>query len=342
MRAIVKSEHGPGHVALHVGWPEPTLRPGWVIADVLASGICGTDIHILNDDFRTWPPVVMGHEYVVRIVELGEGVDGWVVGDRVVCEQHVFACGQCDVCRRGMIQLCREKRPPGGGIDGAFADKVALPANLLHRVPDGVSDEQAVVTEPSAICLTGIDRAEVRPGELAVVIGPGAVGLMTSLLLRAAGVDVVLVGRQSSTARLDLAKSLGIEVCLDDPVELRERLAAKSPRPGADVAFETSGSERGLDLAIEVTRRAGRVVCLGIVGVEKIAVRVDEAMYRCLDLRFSNSSEYSTWDRALALLASGAVDPTPLITSYPLEGWEQAFDDLRSRRVVKAVLKPQL
>ena len=251
----------------------------------------------------------------------------------MVCEQHVFACGQCDVCRRGMIQLCREKRPPGGGIDGAFADKVALPAKLLHRVPDGISDEQGVITEPSAICLTGIDRAEVRPGELAVVIGPGAVGLMTSLLLRAAGLDVVLVGRQSSAARLDLAKSLGIEVCLDDPVELRERLAAKSPRPGADVAFEASGSERGLDLAIEATRVVvGRVVCLGIVGTETIAVRVDEAMYRCLDLRFSNSSEYSTWDRALALFASGAVDPTPLITSYPLEGWEQAFEDLRSRR----------
>ena len=241
-----------------------------------------------------------------------------------------------------MIQLCREKRPPGGGIDGAFADRVALPAELLHRVPDTVTDEQAVFTEPSAICLTGIDRGEVRPGELAVVIGPGAVGLMTALFLRAAGLDVVLVGRESSAARLDLARSIGIEVCNDDPDELRERLAAKSPRPGADVAFEASGSERGLDLAIEATRRAGRVVCLGIVGAEKIAVRIDEAMFRSLDLRFSNSSEYSTWDRALALLASGAVDPTPLITSYPLEGWEQAFDDLRSRRVVKAVLKPKL
>jgi threonine dehydrogenase-like Zn-dependent dehydrogenase len=108
------------------------------------------------------------------------------------------------------------------------------------------------------------------------------------------------------------------------------------------VAFEASGSEQGLDLAIGATRRAGRVVCLGIVGTEKIAVRVDEAMYRNLDLRFSKSSEYSTWDRALALLASGAVDPTPLITSYPLESWEQAFDDLRSRLVVKAVLKPKL
>ena len=341
MRAIVKSEGGPGHVALHEGWPEPELRPGWVVADVLACGVCGTDIHILNDKFRTYPPVVMGHEYVVRIVHLGEGVDGWAVGDRVVCEQHVSACGHCDVCRRGMIQLCREKRPPGGGIDGAFADKVALPASLLHRVPDTVSDEQAALTEPAAICLTAIDRGEVRPGELAVVIGPGAVGLMTSLMLRSAGLDVVLVGRQSSAARLDLARSLGIEVCLDDPVELCERLATKSPRRGADVAFEASGSEQGLDLAIDATRRAGRVVCMGIVGGEKILVRADEAMYRNLDLRFSNSSEYSTWDRALALLASGAVDPSPLITSYPLESWQQAFHDLGSRRIVKAVLKPQ-
>lgn len=341
MRAVVKSERGRGHVALHDEWPEPAAGPGWVVADVLACGICGTDIHILNDEFRTFPPVVMGHEYVVRIAELGEGVEGWAVGDRVVCEQHVFACGHCDVCRRGMIHLCREKRPPGGGIDGAFADKVALPAKLLHRVPDGVLDEQAVVVEPAAICLTGIDRGQVRAGELAVVIGPGAVGLITSLLLRAAGLDVLLVGRRSSEARLDLARSLGIDACLDDPVEIEERLEAKSPRFGADVAFEASGSESGLDLAIGATRRAGRVVCLGIAGVERIGVRVDEALRRNLDLRFSNSSEYSTWDRALALLASGALDPTPLITPYPLERWQQAFDDLGTRRVVKAVLKPQ-
>jgi L-iditol 2-dehydrogenase len=342
MRAVVKAERGPGHVALHDDWPEPTVRPGWVVAEVLACGICGTDIHILNDEFRTFPPVVMGHEYVVRITELGEGVEGWAVGDRVVCEQHVSACGQCDVCRRGMIHLCREKRPPGGGIDGAFAERVALPARLLHRVPDAVSDEQAAVTEPMAICLTGIDRGEVRPGELAVVVGPGPVGLITALALRAAGLDVVLVGRQSSAARLELARSLGIEVCLDDPAEVMKRLEARSPRHGADVAFEASGSEQGLDLAIGATRRAGRVVCLGIVGAEKIAVRVDEAFYRNLDLRFSNSSEYSTWDRALALLATGAVDPTPLITPYPLEGWQQAFDDLGARRVVKAMLKPRL
>lgn len=342
MRAIVKSERGRGHVDLHQDWPDPVVRPGWVVADVLACGICGTDIHIFNDEFRTFPPVVMGHEYVVRITELGEGVEGWSVGDRVVCEQHVSACGVCDVCRRGMIHLCREKRPPGGGVDGAFADKVALPSKLLHRVPEGVHDEQAVVTEPAAICLTGIDRGQVRPGELAVVVGPGSVGLITSLLLRAAGLDVLVVGRRTSEARLALARSLGFEVSLDDPAEIHAKLAAKSPRNGADVAFEASGSERGLDLAIDATRRAGRVVCLGIAGAERIGVRVDEALYRNLDLRFSNSSEYSTWDRALAMLASGAVDPMPLIAPYPLEGWQQAFDDLGSRRVVKAVLKPQL
>jgi L-iditol 2-dehydrogenase len=342
MRAIVKAERGPGHVALHDDWPEPTLRPDWVVGRVLAVGICGTDIHILNDRFRTFPPVVMGHEYVVEIIALGEGVDEWAVGDRVVCEQHVSACGHCDVCRRGMIHLCREKRPPGGGIDGAFADRVALPAKLLHRVPRTVSDEQAAVTEPMAICLTALDRGQVRPGELALVVGPGAVGLITSLALRAAGLDVVLVGRQSSAARLDLAQSLGIEVCLDDPVEVSARLEARSPRQGADVAFEASGSEQGLDLAIGATRRAGRVVCLGIADTERMAVRINEAFYRSLDLRFSNSSEYSTWDRALALLASGALDPTPLITRYPLEGWQQAFDDLAARRVVKAMLKPEL
>jgi L-iditol 2-dehydrogenase len=148
MRALVKSEPGPGHVELRQDWPVPSARAGWVVVEVVACGICGTDLHIWHDEFKTWPPVVMGHEYVGRIVEVGPDVKGWKVDDRVVCEQHAMACGHCYSCRRGAVHLCPEKRSQGIGIDGAFADKVALRAWLLHRVPDAVPDEVAVITEP--------------------------------------------------------------------------------------------------------------------------------------------------------------------------------------------------
>ena len=338
MRALVKSARGPGCLNLEPDWPDPQAGPGWVVVDVTACGICGTDLHIWHDQHKYWPPVVLGHEYTGRISQVGEGVTGWLPGDRIVCEQHSLACGTCDACRRGAIHLCAAKRSPGWGIDGAFAEKVALPAHLLHRVPDGVSDEAAVMTEPLAICLTGVDRAEVRPGETALVVGPGALGLLTCLILRAAGLRVVLAGRASSAARLDLAQRLGIETVPDG--EAAMRVAGLSARGGADVVIEASGSEDGLGLAVTAARTMGRIVCLGLSGRPRIAFPADEAMRRALDVRFSMSSEYSSWDRALSLLEAGTVDPRPLLTTYPLQAWRQAFDDLASRQVVKAALIP--
>jgi L-iditol 2-dehydrogenase len=338
MRALVKSARGPGHLDLDPDWPDPRPRPGWVVIDVTACGVCGTDLHIWHDQHKYWPPVVLGHEYTGRISQVGDDVAGFLPGDRVVCEQHALACGACDACRRGAIHLCAAKRSPGWGIDGAFAEKVALPAHLLHRVPGTVPDEAAVMTEPLAICLTGVDRAGVRPGETALVVGPGSLGLLTCLILRAAGLRVLLAGRPSSAARLALAQRLGIETVPAD--QAGQRAASLSARGGADVVVEASGTEDGLGLAVTTTRTMGRIVCLGLSGQQRIAFPADEAMRRALDVRFSMSSEYSSWDRALSLLEGGAIDPRPLLTTYPLQAWRQAFDDLASRRVVKAALTP--
>ena len=341
MRALVKFEAGPGHVELRQDWPAPSARPGWVVIDLAACGICGTDLHIWHDEFKSWPPVVMGHEYVGRIVEVGPDVKGWKVGDRVVCEQHAMACGHCYSCRRGAVHLCPEKRSQGIGIDGAFAEKVALPAWLLRRVPDNVPDEVAVITEPVAICVTGADRAELRPGEVALVVGAGPIGLLSSLVLRAAGAVVLMAGRLStSEARMEIARSLGIPTVPTEPDEVQARLGALSEGRGADLVVEASGSEGGLALAVRSLRRQGRIVCLGIGGRESVAFPADEAMRRSLDIRFSFSSEYSAWDRALTLLATGAVDPRRLVRIYPLEQWRAAFDDLAVEAVVKAALSP--
>jgi len=340
VRALVKTERGPGHVELLHDWPAPTPAAGWVVVDVAECGICGTDLHILHDEHKNWPPVVLGHEYVGRVAALGAEVEEWAVGDRVVCEQHTLACGRCYSCRRGAVHLCPAKRSPGWGINGAFAEQVALPAVLLHRVDERVADEAAVVTEPLAICLTGVDRGEVRAGEVALVIGPGPVGVLSSLVLRASGARVVLAGRPSSAARLELARSLGVTTVLAEPAAVRAELGEMSAGRGADVVFEASGSEDGLALAVDAARRQGRIVCLGLAESDDISFPAGEAMRRALDVRFSMSSEYSAWDRALALLAMGAVDPRPLVKVYPLEKWRQAFDDLAAREVVKAVLRP--
>jgi L-iditol 2-dehydrogenase len=341
MKALVKTELGLGHLELRDDWPVPCARPGWVVAEVAACGICGTDLHIWHDQFKSWPPVVMGHEYVGRIVEVGPDVKGWAVGDHVVCEQHAMACGHCYSCRRGAVHICPEKRSQGIGIDGGFAERIALPAWLLHRVPDGVPDDVAVITEPLAICVTGAARAELCPGEIALVIGVGPIGLLSSLVLRAAGLQVLLAGRVSTSAgRMDLARSLGIDTVSTDPDEVLGRLGDVSQGRGADVVIEASGSGAGLALGVESSRRQGRIVVLGMGGGEPIAFPAEQAMKRSLDIRFSLSSEYAAWDRALNLVATGAVDPRPLVRLYPLEQWRSAFDDLATEAVVKAALVP--
>lgn len=337
MKALVKTEKGVGNVTLINDYPKPHAKPGWVIVEVFGCGICGTDLHILENTHKNWPPVVLGHEYTGRIVEVGEGVESWQVGDRVVCEQHHGACGKCDVCRRGAVHLCTEKRSPGWGIDGAFAEYVALPAFYLHKVPAGVSFLKASITEPTAICITGLDRVAILPGEKVVVVGPGPIGIISALLAKAAGASsVYLLARKSSAARLELAASLGITTLLMENVESIEALKGHF-----DVSIDSTGNGDAINLAISLTRKLGRFLEFGIssTGIEQIAL--NEAMYKALSVYFSMSSEYSSWDRALNLMSSGKYDPSPLASLYSLDNWQDAFHDVENRSIVKGLITPK-
>jgi L-iditol 2-dehydrogenase len=335
MKALVKTEKGPGHVELKTDWPKPTAKEGWVVVEVAGCGICGTDLHILEDTHKNWPPVVLGHEYTGRIVEIGAGVTKYKVGDRVVCEQHTLACMTCDACRRGAIHLCPNKRSPGWGIDGAFADFVTLPENLLHKVPEGVSFRAATITEPTAICITGLDRVALQSGERVLVIGPGPIGLISALLAKASGAsEVLVVARKSSRDRLELASKLGLstyEIIDEDPI-------AKIG-DAFDVAIDSTGA--ALSLAVSATRRLGRVLELGLASTPTIDFALNAAMTRSIAIHMSMSSEYSSWDRALAFMASGTYDPTPLSAIYTLDDWQKAFHDVEGRKVVKAIITPQ-
>jgi alcohol dehydrogenase/L-iditol 2-dehydrogenase len=139
---------------------------------------------------------------------------------------------------------------------------------------------------------------------------------------------------------MGLARSLGIDTVSTEPGEVLRRLGDISRGQGADLVIEASGSEAGLVLGVESSRRQGRIVVLGMGGSEPIAFPAEKAMKQSLDIRFSLSSEYAAWDKALNLVATGAVDPRPLIRLYPLEQWRSAFDDLAARAVVKAALVP--
>jgi L-iditol 2-dehydrogenase len=319
----------------------PVAPPGWVLVDVTYAGICGTDLHIAHNRFPSWPPVTIGHEFTGRVAAAGDGVEDWAAGERVVCEPHALTCGTCHLCRRGLAHLCAAKRSPGWGIDGGMAPQVAVPAHLLHRVPDSVGDLAAAMCEPAAVAVTALERMPVLPGETVVVFGPGPIGLLTALVAAACGAgEVAVVGRSSSAGRLALAGELGLTTWETPATDVVEAVGTLTGGRGADLVVEASGAAEAIAVGMAALRRRGRLCVVATSGRDTLEVPWDLAMNRALDVSFSLSSSWSSWDAALALMARGALDPTPLATVFPLGDWEAAFTALAERRVVKALLDP--
>jgi L-iditol 2-dehydrogenase len=336
MRALMKVASGPGHVELR-DITEPLPEPGQVVLAVTYAGICGTDLHILADEFPNWPPVVLGHEFTGYVQAAGPGVDPGLIGSRVVCEPHAGACGSCYLCRRGCAQLCADKRSPGWGIDGAFASHLAVPASLLHLVPAGLPSRVAVLAEPMAVVLSALERAPVMPGDTVVVTGPGPVGMLAALAARFAGAkDVFVVGRSGgSQVRLALAAELGF-AAVTDPAEAQSLVGLASAGRGADLLVETTGSADGIRLGVDLLRRRARVAAIGLNGRSGIEFDWDRAMYKALDMAMSSSSAYTAWEPALFILSRYADAADRLVTEFALEEWEDAFAAVRQRAVMKA------
>ncbi len=344
MWGLVKTGRGEGLVELRE-LPEPRPGPGEVLIEVQAASVCGSDVHIYHDRHPYWPPVVLGHEFAGVVVDTGPGVQGWRPGDRVVSETSTGACGRCFLCRTGNRQICPDKRAPGIGRDGAFARYLVMPAELLHRVPEGLPLEEAAATEPTAVAVHAVaERAAVRPGERVVVLGPGPLGLLCLQVARACGARwVAVVGTaRSARRRLPVAQELGgipIQLGRDDP---EAKVAELTQGEGADVVVETSGSPEAVALAPKLARRLGRVCELGVTGRAEVAFPWDVALFKGLDVQFSFSSRHSSWVLALRLLAEGRVRTGPLLdVRLPLGRWREAFEAVESGQAVKALLYPK-
>jgi L-iditol 2-dehydrogenase len=273
--------------------PDPEPAAGEALVAIHATGICGTDVHILEDVYPHAAPLIPGHEFAGSIVALGPGggplgpnvpdlnaeapnanahplgldVEHWRPGDRVVGELHVGACLRCAICHSGNPQVCPSKRALGTWTDGAFAELMTIPTWLLHRPPDGLSDAAATLIEPAACAWHGLfERSHLDPGERVLILGHGPIGLLSAHLAAVAGAgQVILVGRsQRGTARLECARSLGCEVLDASTQDVEDAVAELTDGRGVDVAVETAGAEESLLHCVRCCRRAGRVVVLGL------------------------------------------------------------------------------
>ncbi len=345
MKALVKTQRGVGHLELREVAEPPAPGQDQVKIKIAACGICGTDIHVKHDSFPYWPPVILGHELAGEIVEIGPGVHHHQIGDRVVVEPHTQACGHCYLCRRGNVQICAEKRSPGWGIDGGMTEYINYPEHLLHKIPASMSWDQAAVVEPTANAVTDLVlRTEMQAGDFVVIQGPGPIGLMCALVARACGArDVAIIGTPGDVdLRFAKARELGftnlINVADGNPVDAVLDLTGGL---GADVVVECSGSPRAIPMTCDLVRKRGKICVIGLTGNKEVTLPWDKFAFKVATVVFNLSTEYESWDRTIALIASGQVPADKLITHRePLERWETVFDAIESLQAIKGLIIP--
>jgi (R,R)-butanediol dehydrogenase/meso-butanediol dehydrogenase/diacetyl reductase len=301
--------------------------PGQVLLDVAFCGICGSDLH-----FRDVPELfpagtVPGHELSGRVAELGPGVTGWDVGDRV--SVLPFAqCGECERCLAGEEQVCPYAVPNGVGLGtgraGAYAQRMLADARMLFALPDEVDDRAGTFVEPLAVAVRAVEKAALGPDEPVAVLGAGPIGLLTSLVLREnEHKRFVLVSR--NRGRAEHAAALGLPTVSLDGAE-----TAVPDALGAAPAcvFECAGSPSAARLAVELVQPLGRVMLVGM-SLEPLDLAAPPILIKELDLRGVIAYRRADFARAIELLASGRIPTDQLITgTAPLDDAEAMFQAL--------------
>ncbi|MGJ8724518.1 MAG: zinc-dependent alcohol dehydrogenase [Roseibacillus sp.] len=313
---------------------EPTLGAGEIRISVRACGICGSDLHGIDGSTgRRIPPMVMGHEASGVIESVGEGVENFAVGERVTFDSTVW-CGECDYCREGRVNLCDDRQVVGVSCeefqrDGAFAEKLVVPARIVHRLPEGLSFEEAAFAEPVGVALHAVSRVKAVKGKKVVVVGAGLIGLLVIQALKRAGAAQV-VAVDLWEERLALAKTLGA-----DEVEL----AGFFKGDDFDVAMEVVGAEASVQAAVRSVKKGGQVVLVGNLSPE-VPFPLQAAVTRELDV-LGSCAIAGEYPDALEAIASGEILVKPLISaSFPLEEGAQAFVAAAEKGALKVMVKP--
>jgi L-iditol 2-dehydrogenase len=343
MKAVMKVAPGIGNIELRE-IDEPAVLAGQVKIKVHSAGLCGTDLHIYKDEFRSSPPVVLGHEVSGEIVEVGDGVDGVRPGVRVTTETYFSTCGSCRYCRQGAVNLCLERRSIGSAVNGGFTQYLVVPAANVHPLPANVSLEAGALTEPLACVVHGVllNAPTISPGDIAIIAGPGAIGLLTLQLVKAAGATAIVLGTGADGERLALAQTLGADHALNiekqEPLALVQQISEEGL--GADVVYECAGAGPAARQLLQLVRRGGRYVQIGLFG-RPVSWDLDQLCYKELIATGSNASTPAAWSRAIQLMADGAVKTDPLITHrFDVTEWEAAFDNFERKKGVKNLLRP--
>ncbi|OLT10215.1 Zn-dependent alcohol dehydrogenase [Kocuria sp. CNJ-770] len=313
---------------------------GEVQIEVAYTGICGTDLHVLHGsmDARVTLPAVIGHEMSGRIAAVGDGVEGWTVGDPVTV-MPLDWCGECPACRAGHQHICQRLDFIGIDSPGSLQGRWNVPAHVLVRLPESLRLDHAALVEPVAVSVHDVRRAQLQPGEKAVVIGGGPIGVLIATTARHLGAEVVVI--ELDPGRRGMIQELGFEV-LDptahDQVAWVEQWTGGA---GADVVFEVSGAAPAVLGATALARVRGRLVVVAIHPQPR-PLDLQRIFWRELSVVGARVYERTDFETAVEMLTAGVVPAEQLITAIvPLADTAAAFETLASGQAMKVLIDCQ-
>jgi L-iditol 2-dehydrogenase len=342
MKALVKYAPGDGNVDVREV-DEPICRDDQVEIEVAFCGVCGTDLHVLHDTFRNYPPVILGHELSGTVVDVGPRASGVSLGQRVaVLGATTVTCGECEHCRSGYFIFCARRRGMGHGVNGGFARYVAARPDQLYRIPDSMTLEAGALSEPfAAIVQAVVEIGRVARGETAVVSGPGPMGLLCVKLLVAEGVKTIVAGTAADRDRLEAARRFGAVVIVEvESGDLAGAVRDMTGGRGVDVAFECAGHQASVRGCLESLRPMGRHIQVAICGRD-ITFEIDRVFYKQLTVAGTVCYTARTWARMFEMFAEGRIALEDLVShKLPITDWRTAFDLVSTRQSLKVLLYP--
>jgi threonine 3-dehydrogenase len=338
MRALVKAKREEGLWMQEVPVPTPGNRD--VLIRIGKSAICGTDVHIYNWDAwaqKTVPvPMHVGHEFVGRVVAVGEEVTEYHVGERVTGEGHL-TCGHCRNCRAGLQHLCRNTKGVGVNRPGSFAEYLCIPVSNVFRVPEGVADELAAIFDPFGNA-THTALSFDLVGEDVLITGAGPIGSMAAAVAKHAGARHVVI-TDVNEYRLSLARKMGATRAVDvSKTKLTDVMSELGMTEGFDVGFEMSGNARAFQDMLAAMNNGGKISMLGIFP-ENVSIDWTQVVFKCLHIKGIYGREmYETWYKMAAMIQSGIKIDSVITHRFPIEEFQKGFDVMRSGHSGKVIL----
>lgn len=346
MKALVKKEKGPGNIGV-IEVEDPLMGDGDVLIEIVAAGVCHTDLLLIEwgpafeKAYGPPLPLVMGHEFSGRVMDIGSRVEGFERGDPVVVNP-ILACGRCPYCLEGNQQVCSDRTLLGLQGNGGFAERIAVRAENVYKLPKTVDLEIGALCEPFNTVIRAFQSGKPHYGDTILISGPGPMGMLGLLMGQFSGCGkIIMTGLDLDRGRLQLAQKLGAVTINVEKQNVKDVVRDLTGGAGVDVAIEMSGSGKAIGQDLDLLKRRGRLILVGLSENPAQFLPINFALneIEMIGIRAYNPK---TWETCLNILSSGKIDLRPVITHrLPLDEGERGFQLLQQREGLKILLKPE-